>query len=135
MDNLTKKKRSWNMSLIRSKNTGPELKLRSILRKLGYRYRLHRKDLPGKPDIVLTKAKIAIMVHGCFWHQHKNCGRANIPKSNKRYWLPKISRNIERDKKNVKALKKLGWRVVTIWECELKEKEEAGGIVRRRIEK
>ena len=85
MDHLTRKKRSWNMSRIRSSNTKPELIVRKLLHLLGYRFRLHKKDLPGKPDIVLKKYKTVIFVHGCFWHQHKGCNRSNIPKSNKYY--------------------------------------------------
>jgi DNA mismatch endonuclease (patch repair protein) len=119
-DHLPNEKRSWNMSRIRSKNTIPEVKVRSILHCRGYRFRLHRKDLPGKPDVVLPKYKTVIFVHGCFWHQHKNCNRGNTPKTNKQYWLPKLRRNVENFKKNQRKLKKLGWQVIVIWECEVK---------------
>ena len=117
-DHLAKKKRSWNMSRIRSKNTIPEVKVRSILHSLGYRFRLHRKDLPGKPDIVLPKYKTVIFVHGCFWHQHDNCQRSHTPQSNQSYWGPKLSGNVARDKRVKNELKDLGWTVKTLWECE-----------------
>ncbi len=119
-DNLTKEKRSWNMSRIRSKDTTPELIVRSLLHRMGYRFRLHCKDLPGKPDVVLSKYKAVIFVHGCFWHGHKGCKRSNIPKSNRGYWVAKIRKNIDRNKKHRKALRKLGWGVIVIWECECK---------------
>jgi DNA mismatch endonuclease (patch repair protein) len=119
MDHLSKKERSINMSKIRSKNTLPEIRIRKALWKLGYRYRLHYKKLPGKPDIVIVREKIAIFVHGCFWHRHKNCIEASIPKSNSEYWETKINKNIERDKRNQKIIKKMGWKIVVIWECKI----------------
>ena len=118
MDTVTKAKRSEVMSKIRAKNTKPEIIVRKILHKLGYRFSLHRRDLPGKPDIVLARRGTVVFVHGCFWHGHKGCARH--PKSNLEYWTPKIERNAERDKIQKKMLKKLGWKVLTIWECELK---------------
>ena len=121
IDHLNPSKRSWNMSRIRSKNTNPEKVVRALLHSQGYRFRLHRKDLPGKPDIVLKKYNTVILVNGCFWHQHKSCKRANIPKSNKEYWIPKIERNKKRDKRNIKEIKNLGWRVMVVWECEVKK--------------
>ncbi len=124
MDTVSKEVRSRNMSAIRSKNTKPEAVVRSLLFALGYRYRLHRKDLPGKPDIVLKKHNTIIFVHGCFWHHHKNCRRANWPKSNQEYWLPKIQRNIERDKIHIRKLKKEGWEVLVIWECQIKNMDK-----------
>ncbi|MCK5708099.1 MAG: DNA mismatch endonuclease Vsr [Candidatus Aureabacteria bacterium] len=124
MDHLSKNKRSWNMSRIRSTNTKPEMIVRKVAHSLGFRYSLHRKDLPGKPDLVLKKHKTVIFVHGCFWHQHKNCKRANVPKSNFEYWEAKLNRNIERDKKNKRELKKLGWKIIIIWECETKNTEK-----------
>ena len=120
-DHLSKQKRSWNMSRIRSKNTNPEKVVRTLLHSQGYRFRLHLKGLPGKPDIVLKKYNTVILVNGCFWHQHKSCKRANIPKSNKEYWIPKIERNKKRDKRNIKEIKNLGWRVMVVWECEVKK--------------
>ena len=106
------------MSRIRSKNTKPELIVRSVLHRMGYRFRLHRKDLPGKPDIVLPKYKTVIFVHGCFWHGHSGCKRGNIPKTNKNYWIPKINKNKDRDRKHRSQLKKQGWKVAVIWECQ-----------------
>ena len=112
------------MSLIRSKDTAPEIIVRKLLHSLGCRFRLHKKGLPGKPDIVLKKYKTVIFVHGCFWHQHKRCKRSNIPKSNRVYWKPKLSRNIKRDIQHKTDLKKLGWKTIVIWECETKPIEK-----------
>ena len=97
MDKLTKERRSWNMSKIKSKDTKPELKVRKILYKLGYRFRLHRKDLPGRPDIVLPKHRTVTFVNGCFWHRHDNCIEASRPKSNPEFWENKLTKNVERD--------------------------------------
>jgi DNA mismatch endonuclease (patch repair protein) len=118
VDTLTKEKRSWNMSRVRNKNTKPELIVRSILHRNGYRYRLHKKDLPGHPDIVLPKFNAVIFVHGCFWHRHKNCPDATTPKTRTEFWLTKFKNNIERDKKNKVSLIQTGWRVIIVWECE-----------------
>lgn len=112
--------RSYNMSCVKSKNTKPEIWVRKYLFACGFRYRINVKRLPGTPDIVLPKYKTAIFVNGCFWHGHKNCRYFVIPKTRTEWWLDKINRNIERDQANFRALKKLGWRVVTIWECQLK---------------
>lgn len=120
-DHLTKEKRSWNMSRIRSKDTKPEIIVRSLLHHLGYRFRLHSKKLPGKPDIVLTKYKTVIFVHGCFWHRHEGCSRATMPKSNKGYWTAKFERNVQRFKDVSEQIKSLGWKVIVIWECEVKD--------------
>lgn len=119
-DTITPERRSWNMSRIRSKNTKPEVIVRSLLHKMGYRFRLHRKDLPGTPDIVLPKYKTAILVHGCFWHRHQGCKNCYSPKSRTSFWEKKFNDNTVRDKKNIDALKLLGWRVLLIWECEVK---------------
>ena len=108
------------MSLIRSKNTKPELKVRSLLHRLGYRFRIHRRDLPGKPDIVLPKYKLAIFVHGCFWHQHQGCKKATAPKKNEAFWQDKLRRNVERDRESKSHLTSMGWNVVEIWGCEIK---------------
>jgi DNA mismatch endonuclease (patch repair protein) len=99
-------------------NTTPELKVRSLLHRLGYRFRLHRKDMPGSPDIVLPKHRTAIFVNGCFWHRHANCHNATTPSSHQEYWLPKFSRTIERDRKNQERLRAEGWQVIVVWECE-----------------
>ena len=116
-------KRSWIMSRIREKNTSPELKVRSLIHRLGFRFRLHRKDLPGKPDLVFPSRKKVIFVHGCFWHGH-NCARGHrVPKTNSRYWVDKIHRNTERDVNHQCDLKALGWDVLVIWECEIRNPE------------
>ena len=122
MDNLSPKRRSENMRRIRSKNTKPELFIRSVVHKLGYRFRLHRKDLPGSPDLVFPARKKVIFIHGCFWHQHPkhDCLDSKVPKSNTVYWKPKLERNTQRDAECQLELTKLGWQPMTIWECELK---------------
>ena len=124
MDNLTKEKRSWNMSRIGGKNTKPEIVVRSILHRCGFRFRIHRKDLPGKPDIVLPKHKAVIFVHGCFWHRHEGCKFAYNPKSRLSFWHEKFATTIERDREHVRRLNEMGWRVEVIWECELKDEEK-----------
>lgn len=121
MDRLSPERRSWLMSRVSSKNTGPELILRSILHGLGYRFRLHGKQLPGKPDIVFSKRKKVIFVHGCFWHGHAECRFGRLPKSNVALWEPKIERNKVRDKKVVAALTAAGWTSMVVWQCELKD--------------
>jgi DNA mismatch endonuclease (patch repair protein) len=115
--------RSYNMSQVKSKNTKPELVVRKFLHANGFRYRLHVKDLLGKPDIVLPKYKTVIFVHGCFWHGHKNCKYATIPKTRTEWWQNKINTNTANDKKAVAALKKDGWKIITLWECDLKKKK------------
>lgn len=117
-DKLSAKRRSWNMSRIRSRDTNPELTVRKTLTGLGYRYRLHRRDLPGKPDIVLPTHRIAIFVHGCFWHQHTGCIDCSNPKTNTDYWKPKLLGNLQRDRKNRQTLRRLGWMPIVIWECQ-----------------
>lgn len=119
-DNHTKEQRSYNMSKIRSTNSAPEEKVRKYLFSKGFRYRKNVKSLPGCPDIVLPKYKTVIFVNGCFWHMH-DCPRFVWPSSNKEYWEPKIRRNVERDKINIELLQKEGWRVLVVWECELKK--------------
>ncbi|MBN2455469.1 MAG: DNA mismatch endonuclease Vsr [Sedimentisphaerales bacterium] len=106
------------MSRIRSENTKPEIIVRSILHKMGYRFRLHRKDLPGKPDIVLPKYKTVIFVHGCFWHRHKGCKRCTMPSTKPDYWTAKFKHNLQRDKNNQRLLNTLGWQTIIIWECQ-----------------
>jgi len=123
-DIFSPSKRSWIMSRVKSKNTSPELRVRSLAHRLGYRFRLHRKDLPGKPDLAFPSRKKVIFVHGCFWHGH-DCARGKrIPKSNSEYWITKIKRNLERDINHTRNLKSLGWDVLTIWECETKDTED-----------
>lgn len=123
MDTLDKERRSRNMRRIRSKDTMPELIVRRLVYKMGYRYHLHRNDLPGKPDLVFTKKRKVIFVHGCFWHHHPDltCNISHMPKSNTTYWNTKLGRNLDRDKRNVFLLQKEGWSVLIIWECQLKE--------------
>lgn len=111
------------MASVRATETKPEIVVRKFLFSKGYRFRKNVKSLPGKPDIVLPKYKTVILINGCFWHGHKNCEQATLPKSNKIYWTNKINKNIDRDKANIKTLKKLGWKVLTIWECKLKNKK------------
>ena len=127
-DHLSKDKRSWNMSRISSKNTKPELIVRKIFYQNGVRYRLHAKDLPGKPDISSKKQKFAVFVNGCFWHQHKGCKRSNKPKSNKSYWIPKLERNIQRQKESINSLEEMGYKTSIIWECELKNSDKSATI-------
>ena len=118
MDIISEEKRSWNMSRIRGKNTKPEIIVRSLLHKIGYRFRLHRKDLTGKTDIVLPKYNTVIFVHGCFWHRHKGCKYAYTPKSRVKFWKDKFAGTVKRDKQQLKQLKEKGWNVEIIWECE-----------------
>lgn len=129
MDIWSKEKRSLVMSKIRSKDTKPEIILRSELHKLGYRFRIHKKDLPGKPDIVLPKYKTVIFVHGCFWHYHKNCQEGRIPNTNSKFWKEKLFKNIERDKNHQSSCKNLGWKVLIIWECEIEKKLD--GVIQK----
>jgi len=116
----SKETRSYNMSRIKGKDTQPEMLVRRFLHAQGFRYRLHLKEMPGKPDIVLPKYKTVIFIHGCFWHGHNGCKYYSVPKTRTEWWLNKINGNIVNDKKAVKALKKEGWRVLTIWGCKLK---------------
>jgi DNA mismatch endonuclease (patch repair protein) len=122
MDTISKEMRSAVMARIRSKNTKPELVVRSLLHQMGFRFRLHNKSLPGKPDIVLPRHYKIVLVHGCFWHDHSKCRLASAPKSNVGYWQPKIKGNKLRDRRNKRKLIKDGWRVLEIWECEIRQK-------------
>ena len=116
----SKATRSYNMSQIKGKDTKPEMLVRRFLHARGFRYRLHVKDMPGKPDIVLPKYKTVILIHGCFWHGHEGCRYYVVPKTRTEWWLNKINTNIANDTKAVAALQNTGWRVITLWECELK---------------
>ena len=122
-DHITPSERSENMRAIRSKNTSPEKRVRSVAHRLGLRFRLHRSDLPGSPDMVFPKSRVVLFVHGCFWHRHEKCPRATTPKTNTDYWCGKFKRNTERDAENRKKLEEDGWRVLVIWECETKTQE------------
>lgn len=119
-DVFSAEKRSWIMSRVKSKNSLPEMIVRRALHAKGFRYRLHVKSLPGKPDIVLPKYKTVILVHGCFWHMHDNCRKAALPKSKTTWWKQKLELNKQKDAKNIKDLKNLGWKVIVIWQCQLK---------------
>lgn len=121
MDKISKAKRRANMKKIKSKNTKPEIFVRKILYSLGYRYRIHSKELPGKPDIVFIGKKKVIFVHGCFWHQHDdpNCNKTHIPKTRIEYWEEKLKKNVDRDKKHLELLEKIGWACLVVWECQL----------------
>lgn len=124
VDTLTPAQRSERMSRIRSANTKPEVALRKALHRLGFRFRLHGRRLPGKPDIVLPKYRTVIFVHGCFWHRHEGCKIATTPKTNTEFWVEKFSRNSLRDSATAEELKRSGWRVIIAWECDLGSAEK-----------
>lgn len=123
-DRLSKSHRSWNMSQIRARDTKPEKIVRSLLHRMGYRFRLHRRDLPGSPDIVLPRHHVVILVHGCFWHRHEGCRFAYTPKSRREFWVAKFKQNLERDRRVRSELEALGWRVEIVWECETRNIDE-----------
>lgn len=127
MDRITPERCSANMRKIRSKGMKPELTVRRLVHAMGFRFRLHRKDLPGNPDLVFPSRRKVIFVHGCFWHQHPDpaCRRAHTPRSNSDYWEPKLKRNVARDNQARTELEDAGWQVMTVWECELKDKTAA----------
>lgn len=116
------------MSRIRNRDTKPEIQVRSILHRMGYRFRLHRKDLPGRPDIVLPKFRTVILVHGCFWHRHESCPRAAVPSTRRDFWKAKFERNVKRDEEVQGALRALGWRVIVVWECEVADDDLPGRL-------
>ena len=124
MDTVSKEQRHYNMSRIHGKDTKPEIAVRSYLFKNGLRFRKNDKRLPGSPDIVLPKYKTVIFINGCFWHGHEGCKNYHVPKTNTEFWQAKINRNLERDKDNYQQLTNMGWKVIIIWECELKKKTE-----------
>lgn len=125
-DTLTPPQRSERMARVRGKDTRPEMKVRSIVHGMGYRYRLHRRSLPGSPDLVFPSRRAVIFVHGCFWHRHDDprCKRARLPKSRPEFWLPKLEANRQRDARNKTALESSGWRVLELWECQLGERDQ-----------
>ena len=129
--NKVSEQRSRNMSAIKSKNTKPEIAVRKLLHSMGYRFRLHRKDLPGSPDIVLAKYKTVIFVHGCFWHRHENCKYASIPKTRKEFWEKKFQANVKRDLEIQEKIKNIGWKYVLIWECEARNIESIEEKIKR----
>lgn len=130
MDTLSPKDRSDQMRLVRSKNTKPEMAVRRLAHALGYRYRLHAKSLPGRPDLVFGKRRKVIFVHGCFWHRHEGCARCRTPKSRVEYWSLKLDRNQRRDAENQRRLRASGWDYLVIWECELKSPEALADRIR-----
>ena len=131
VDIISEERRSWNMSRIKGKDTGPEIAVRSLLHKMGYRFRLHRKNLPGKPDIVLPKYNTVIFVHGCFWHRHQGCKYAYTPKSRVDFWNTKFDDTVARDKRNWEQLEAKGWNVEIIWECETKDMNRLKNIINK----
>jgi DNA mismatch endonuclease (patch repair protein) len=132
VDRLSPERRSWLMSRIRGSNTKPEVAVRSLLHRLGYRFRLHRRDLPGTPDIVLPGRGAVVFVHGCFWHGHA-CKRTKMPKTRIYYWVEKIEGNRRRDARKRRKLRMLGWKVVIVWECELKHPERLAEKLQKSI--
>jgi DNA mismatch endonuclease (patch repair protein) len=125
-DSTPSPERSRQMARVRSKDTKPEMAVRRLVHRLGYRYRLHRRDLPGSPDLVFPRRRKVIFVHGCFWHRHPDpdCKLARMPKSRLEFWGPKLEANAERDKRALEALRALGWEALTLWECELKSNRD-----------
>ena len=132
VDSLGPRERSERMGRIRSKDTGPEMTVRRLVHGMGYRYRLHRRDLPGCPDLTFGRLRKTIFVHGCFWHRHgdSNCKLARLPKSRLEFWLPKLERNKARDQENIDRLIKEGWSVLVVWECELKDTASLSNRIR-----
>jgi len=132
-DTITADARSRNMSRIRSRDTQPERRVRSLLHKMGFRFRLHGADLPGKPDIVLPKYRTVVLVHGCFWHRHRGCPFCYVPKSRVEFWQQKFARNIVRDRTVARELKQHGWQVIVVWECELRDEQEVAQRIRTQL--
>ena len=132
-DTLSPEARSAAMRAVKSTDTSPELRVRSAAHRMGLRFRLHRKDLPGKPDLVFVSRRITLFVHGCFWHGHDCARGARVPKTNRAYWKAKIARNVERDARTAEALRTQGWRPATIWECEIKPGADIQTLLRARV--
>ena len=132
VDSLSPEERSKRMALVRGKDTRPEMLVRRLVFNLGYRYRLHARDLPGRPDLVFRKKQKAIFVHGCFWHRHRaaSCALARLPKSKLDFWRPKLEGNRKRDERNKRALARAGWKVLTLWECEIKDLKWLGAVIK-----
>ncbi|MGH9515524.1 MAG: very short patch repair endonuclease [Terriglobales bacterium] len=131
MDTISSARRSENMRRIKDKGTHPEMIVRSAVHRMGYRYRLHARDLPGRPDLVFPARKKIIEVRGCFWHQHVGCNEAHVPKTRIHYWRPKLTSNRKRDNKNVERLRALGWKVLVVWECEITDTKQLLRQLRR----
>jgi DNA mismatch endonuclease (patch repair protein) len=134
-DIFSKAKRSEVMSKVTAKDTRPEVKVRKFLFSKGFRYRKNDKRFPGKPDIVLPKYKTIIFVHGCFWHHHENCRAAALPRTNHEFWKDKMQTNVKRDKKNRMDLKKLGWKIIVVWQCQIKNRELFAETIKRVVKK
>ena len=130
-DVFTTEKRSWIMSRVKGCDTKPEILVRSIVHRMGLRFRVHRRDLPGNPDIVLPRHAKVIFVHGCFWHGHKECPRSKRPTTNKDFWNRKLDRNVERDKRFRRMLRSMGWKVLVVWQCETRKPEKLLGKMER----
>ncbi len=130
MDTLSKEERSERMSRVRSKNSAAEMRLRRLIHGMGFRYRLHVRSLPGTPDLVFPSRRAVIFMHGCFWHRHDNCHLARLPKSRMDFWGQKLEANKQRDRKNEELLRKLGWRVLVVWECQMKDIDTVSAIVK-----
>ncbi|MDR3571141.1 MAG: very short patch repair endonuclease [Candidatus Pacebacteria bacterium] len=135
MDKVSKEQRSRNMAAVPNRNSQPELIVRRALHRLGYRFRLHRKDLPGTPDIVLATHRLCIFVHGCFWHRHEDCRRSTVPSTNTRFWLEKFAKNKARDQDVTERLTAFGWRVEVIWTCETTSEDKLLSALRRCLER
>lgn len=133
MDRVSLEDRSRIMRSVGREDTTPELSVRRIAHRLGFRFRLHRKDLPGSPDITFPKHRLCLFVHGCFWHRHYGCRKATTPKSNAAFWMDKFARNVERDGRKVKALRALGWKVAVVWECQSNDETVVESIIRDAI--
>ncbi len=123
MDTLSPEERSRIMARVRSRDTRPEMMVRRLAHKMGFRFRLHAADLPGKPDLVFRSRRKVIFVHGCYWHRHRNCALARLPKSRLDFWIPKLEANARRDAENRSRLKKMGWSVLVVWECQLSDEK------------
>lgn len=130
-DVFTKEKRSWIMSRVKGRDTKPEILVRSMVHRMGFRFRVHRRDLPGNPDIVLPRHGKVIFVHGCFWHGHKRCPRSKRPATNKSFWNKKLDANIERDKHIRNELRRMGWKLLVVWQCETHNPEKLLGKLER----
>jgi len=130
-DVFSKEKRSWIMSRVKGRDTKPEILVRSLVHLMGFRFRIHRRDLPGNPDIVLPRYGKVIFVHGCFWHGHERCPRSKRPSTNKGFWNKKLDENIERDKRFRRKLRRMGWKVLVVWQCEIRKPEKLLGKLER----
>jgi DNA mismatch endonuclease (patch repair protein) len=135
MDRITPEHRSWNMSRIRGRDTLPEKRVRSLLHRLGFRFSLRRKGLPGKPDIVLPARRAVVFVHGCFWHQHAGCRNATMPSTRRSFWETKLNGNVARDGRIGEELRSQGWTVMTVWECELSDEDRVARWLTRALSK